>query len=115
MPEEKGEVPAEVTKVLEAIAALSSIEDDVACTAAVSEVLRRWPDLGSELRQLREKRVNALRAESRTWPEIAEIIGGVTPERAQQIGKGLSGAQRKKNKAEKEAAARRAAEGAPDE
>lgn len=113
MPGEMEEVPPEVTKLLEAIAALSSIEDDVACTSAVSEVLRRWPDLGSELRQLREKRVNALRAERRTWSEIAEIIGGVTPERAQQIGKGLSGAQRKKIKAEKEAQGR-ATEGSPE-
>ncbi|MFJ6014512.1 hypothetical protein [Streptomyces sp. NPDC092952] len=104
MSGEKKEVPPEVTKVLEAIAELSAIEDDAACTAAVSEVLRRWPDLGSELRQLREKRVNALRGERRTWMEIAEIIGNVTPERAQQIGKGLSGAQRKKNAAAKKAA-----------
>ncbi|WP_240801720.1 MULTISPECIES: hypothetical protein [unclassified Streptomyces] len=109
MSDEKEEVPPEVTKVLEAIAALSAIEDDVACTSAVSEVLRRWPDLGSELRQLREKRVNALRAEQRTWPEIAAIIGDVTPERAQQISKGLSGATRKK------AAAKKAAEAQPKE
>ncbi|MFB8402147.1 hypothetical protein [Streptomyces sp. NPDC055912] len=96
-----------MTKVLEAIAALSEIEDDAACTAAVSEVLRRWPDLGSDLRQLREDRVNALRAERRTWVEIAAIIGDVTPERAQQISKGLSGASRKK-------AAKKAAEGQPE-
>ncbi|MFE4796188.1 hypothetical protein ACFRFL_13990 [Streptomyces sp. NPDC056708] len=105
MSGDQEEVPPEVTKVLEAIAALSEIEDDAACTSAVSEVLRRWPDLGSELRQLREKRVNALR-EQRTWPEIAAIIGGVTPERAQQISKGLSGAQRKKAAAKKAAEAR---------
>lgn len=97
MADEQEEVPQEVTKVLEAIAALAEIDDDAACTAAVSEVLRRWPDLGSELRQLREKRVNALRdQQKRTWPEIAAIIGDVTPERAQQISKGLSGARRKK-------------------
>lgn len=113
MSGEKEEVPPEVTKVLEAIATLSAIEDDVACTSAVSEVLRRWPDLGSELRQLREKRVNALRAEQRTWPEIAAIIGDVTPERAQQISKGLSGAQRAKAQKAKEAAAK-AAEGQPE-
>ncbi|MFI0827225.1 hypothetical protein ACH4Q7_22530 [Streptomyces roseolus] len=107
MASEKKEVAPEVTKVIEAIAALSEIEDDAACTSAVSEILRRWPDLGSELRQLREKRVNNLRAGKRTWSEIADIIGDVTPERAQQISKGLSGAQRKKNK---EAAERAAAE-----
>lgn len=107
MSGDQEEVPPEVTKLLEAITALSEIEDDAACTSAVSEVLRRWPDLGSELRKLREKRVNALRDGRLTWPEIAAIIGDVTPERAQQISKGLSGASRKK-------AARKAAEEQPE-
>lgn len=99
MADEPKEVPREVTRLREALAAFGAMEDDVACTAAVSEVLRQWPELGSELRQLREQRVNALRHQhKKTWPEIAEIIGDVTPERAQQISKGLSGAQRKKNK-----------------
>ncbi|MET8746826.1 hypothetical protein [Streptomyces sp. NPDC004728] len=99
MTEEPKEAPEEVTKLREAIAAFAAIEDDAECTAAVSQALRDWPDLGAELRQLREQRVNALRREEkRTWPEIAAIIGDVTPERAQQISKGLSGAQRKKNK-----------------
>jgi lipase chaperone LimK len=89
---EPKEVPEEVTKLREAVAAFAAIEDDAACTAAVSEALRDWPDLGAELRKLREQRVKALR-QQRTWPEIAEIIGGVTPERAQQISKGLSGAE----------------------
>lgn len=96
MPNESKEVPEEVTRLKEAIAAFEAIEDDAVCTAAISEVLREWPDLGKQLRELRQARVNALRKD-RTWPEIAEIIGDVTPERAQQIGKGLSGAQRKKN------------------
>lgn len=108
MADEPKEVPREVTRLREALAAFGAMEDDVACTAAVSEVLRRWPELGSELRQLREKRVNRLRHQhNKTWAEIAEIIGEVTPERAQQISKGLSGAQRKKNK--------RAAEGGATE
>ncbi|MGW3971155.1 hypothetical protein ACWEFD_17885 [Streptomyces ardesiacus] len=99
MADEPKEVPEEVTKLREALAAFADMDDDVACTTAVSQVLREWPDLGSELRQLRERRVNALRnVHKKTWPEIAAIIGEVTPERAQQISKGLSGAQRKKNK-----------------
>ncbi|SOE31736.1 hypothetical protein [Streptomyces sp. OK228] len=99
MADQAKEVPEEVTRLREALAAFAAMDDDAACTAAVSEVLRQWPDLGSELRQLRELRVNALRNQhNKTWPEIAEIIGDVTPERAQQISKGLSGAQRKKNK-----------------
>jgi hypothetical protein len=96
--EEGKEVPEEVTKLREAIAAFTAIEDDVACTAAVSQVLRDWPELHSELRQLREDRVNALRTQQgMSWAEIAGVIGEVTPERAQQISKGLSGARRKKN------------------
>lgn len=98
MADEPKEVPKEVTKLLEAIAAFATIEDDAECTKAVSEALRQWPELGAQLRQLRENRVNSLRDRQRkTWPEIAAIIGEVTPERAQQISKGLSGAKRKKN------------------
>ncbi|MGA5497767.1 hypothetical protein ACPCSP_25725 [Streptomyces cinereoruber] len=92
------EVPPEVTRLLEAFAALAEIEDDAACTYAVSVVLRQWPDLGSSLRQLREDRVNSLRYDRElSWQRIAEIIGDVTSARAQQIGKGLSGARRKKD------------------
>ncbi|WP_327594645.1 hypothetical protein [Streptomyces chartreusis] len=99
MAEERKEVPEEVTKLREALAAFAAMDDDVACTAAISEVLRQWPDFGSELRQLREQRVNSLRQQhGMTWPEIAAVIGEVTPERAQQISKGLSGARRKKDK-----------------
>jgi hypothetical protein len=95
LTEEPKEVPEEVTRLREAIAAFVAIEDDAACTAAVSQALREWPELHSELRQLREERVNALRHEQRkTWPEIADIIGDVTPERAQQISKGLRGTKR---------------------
>ncbi|MFF0092751.1 hypothetical protein ACFYSF_22700 [Streptomyces canus] len=109
MPSESKEVPAEVTRLKEALAAFAAIEDDAACTAAVSEVLREWPTFGKQLRELRQTRVNALRAGDRTWPEIAEIIGDVTPERAQQIGKGLSGHSRAKaEKAAKETAGKAA-------
>ncbi|MEU0181468.1 hypothetical protein ABZ312_09790 [Streptomyces sp. NPDC006207] len=90
--------PEEVRRLREAIEAFAAMEDDAECTAAVSQALRDWPDLHARLRELRQARVNALRQdEKKTWPEIAAIIGGVTPERAQQISKGLSGAQRKKN------------------
>lgn len=95
MAEAGKEIPEEVTKLREAIAAFAAIEDDAACTAAVSQVLREWPELHSELRQLREMRVNSLRNERRmTWSEIADVIGEVTPERAQQISKGLRGTKR---------------------
>jgi hypothetical protein len=110
VPSESKEVPEEVTRLKEAIAAFAAIEDDAACTAAISEALREWPNLGRQLRELRQARVNKLRDRARTWPEIAEIIGDVTPERAQQISKGLSGAQRAKNKKAAEEAARQPTE-----
>lgn len=98
MPSEPKEVPAEVTRLKEALAAFAAIEDDAACTAAVSEALREWPSFGKQLRELRQARVNNLRSGERTWPEIAAIIGDVTPERAQQISKGHSGHSREKAK-----------------
>ncbi|MCX4676724.1 hypothetical protein OG413_15675 [Streptomyces sp. NBC_01433] len=85
----------EVTRLKEAIAALEAMSDDAACTAAVSDVLREWPQFHARLRELRQRRVRALRDdEGKTWPEIANIIGQVTPARAQQIGKGLRGDKR---------------------
>jgi hypothetical protein len=87
--------PKEVKKLVEAIEALEAIEDDAVCTAAVSEALRNWPDYHARLRKLRQSRVQALREQqSKTWPEIAAIIGDVTAARAQQIGKGLRGVKR---------------------
>lgn len=87
----------EVRGLVEAIAAFAAIEDDAECTAAVSEVLRNWPSYHAQLRELRQSRVRALRdGQQKTWPQIASIIGEVTPERAQQIGKGLRGTKRPK-------------------
>lgn len=100
------DMPEEVKRLLESIDAFEAIEDPAERTSAVSAALRKWPDYHARLRQLREASVRTLRDEQRkTWPEIAKIIGDVTPERAQQIGKGVSTAQRAKakKKAEHEA------------
>lgn len=103
------EASEEVTRFLEAIEAFEAIEDPEERTRQVSKVLSNWKEHLSRLRQIREDSVRALREEQRkTWPEIAEIIGEITPERAQQISKGLSGAQRKRDAAAK--AAKQAAE-----
>lgn len=92
-------MPEEVKRLLEAIDAFEAIEDPAERTSAVSEALRKWPDYHARLRQIREASVRTLRDEQRkTWPEIAKIIGDVTPERAQQISKGVSTAQRAKAK-----------------
>ena len=99
------ETPEEVKRLLEAIEAFEAIEDPVERTSLVSEALRAWPSYHARLRSIRQESVQVLREEQkRSWPEIADIIGEITPERAQQISRGLSGAQRKKNKAEAEKA-----------
>jgi hypothetical protein len=91
------DVQKEVKGLLEAIEAFEAIEDPAARTSAVSEALRKWPEFHAQLRQIREASVRTLREDQRkTWPEIAKIIGDVTPERAQQISKGVSTAQRTK-------------------
>lgn len=101
------EVHGEVMRLLEAIEAFEAIEDPAERTRAVSEVLSEWKKHLGRLRQIREDSVRALREEQKkTWPQIAEIIGGVTPERAQQISKGLSGASRAKSKKAAEEAQR---------
>lgn len=86
--------PEEVRRLLEAIEALKGIEDDAACASAVTKVLDDWPDLHSQLRVIRQERVQALKAQGKTWAEIATILGGVHPTRAQQIGAGLRGTKR---------------------
>lgn len=97
-------MPKEVKGLLEAIEAFEAIEDPAARTSAVSEALRKWPEYHAQLRQIREASVRTLREDQRkTWPEIAKIIGDVTPERAQQISKGISTAQRRKAEAKKKA------------
>ena len=90
-------VPEEVKRLLEAIEAFEAIEDPAARTSAVSDALRKWPQYHAQLRRIREASVRTLREEQRkTWLEIAKIIGDVTPERAQQISKGVTTAQRTK-------------------
>ncbi|MDQ0943292.1 hypothetical protein [Streptomyces sp. V1I1] len=86
--------PEEVKRLLEAIEAFEAIEDDATCAGAVSRLLEQWPDHHSRLREIRQKRVQALKAQGKTWAEIGVILGGVTPSRAQQIGAGLRGVKR---------------------
>lgn len=86
--------PEEVRRLLEAIDALEAIQDDATCASAVTEVLNQWPAQHSRLREIRQQRVQALKAQGKTWAEIAVILGGIHPTRAQQIGAGLRGAKR---------------------
>ncbi|MFF9043315.1 hypothetical protein [Streptomyces parvulus] len=86
----------EVQRLVETIEAFEAIEDDEACAVAVSQALAQWPDHHSRLRELRQRRVQSLKEQGRTWAEIGQLLGGISAARAQQIGAGLSGASRKR-------------------
>ena len=88
----------EVRRLLKAIEAFEAIEDDAHCTSEVSKALREWPGYHARLRELRQRRVQALRKQGKSWQEIADIIGGITAARAQQIGAGLRGVKRPRKK-----------------
>jgi hypothetical protein len=85
----------EVNRLVEAIEAIEAIEDDVECAKTVAETLDSWPQYQKRLREARQKRVQALRAQGKTWPEIGTLLG-VSPQRAQAIAVGLSGHSRQK-------------------
>lgn len=90
----------EVRRLVEAIEAFEAIEDDEACAVAVSKALNNWPDHHSQLRALRQRRVQALKAQGKTWDEIGKMLGGISAARAQQIGAGLRGSKRPKKESE---------------
>lgn len=92
----------EVNRLVEAIRAIEAIEDDVECAKAVAETLDEWPQYQKWLREVRQKRVQALRARGKTWPQIGALLS-VSPQRAQAIADGVSGAQRRKAAKEAEA------------
>ncbi|WP_327169538.1 hypothetical protein [Streptomyces subrutilus] len=87
--------PKEVQRLVEAIKALEAIEDDAEAARAATAVLDAWPDYHSQLRELRQQRVLKLKAQGKTWAQIAEeALGGVHPTRAQQIAQGKRGTKR---------------------
>lgn len=85
----------EVNRLVEAIRAIEAIEDDVECAKAVAETLDEWPQYQKWLREVRQRRVQSLREQGKTWPEIGALLG-VSPQRAQAIAVGLSGSVRRK-------------------
>lgn len=89
--------PEEVRRLVEAIEALEAIEDDAEAARAATQVLDEWPAHHARLRELRQARVQALKAKGMTWQQIAEgPLGGVHPTRAQQIAQGKRGTKRPK-------------------
>lgn len=89
--------PEEVRRLVEAIEALEAIEDDAEAARAATQVLDEWPAHHARLRELRQRRVLALKEQGKTWQQIAdEALGGVHPTRAQQIAQGKRGTKRPK-------------------
>ncbi len=97
--------PEEVTRLVEAIKAFEAIEDDEACAIAVTQALTHWTEQQPRLSELRRTRVQAMKAGGKTWEEIGRLLGGLSAARAQQIAAGVSGAQRRKAAAAKQAEA----------
>lgn len=89
------EQPKEVSRFLDAVKALESIEDDAACAAAITKVLKDWPESHARLREIRQQRVLNLKAQGQTWQQIGDVLG-IHFTRAQQIAKGLRGTNRPK-------------------
>lgn len=93
------EQPEEVARFLDAIRALEDIEDDAACAAAITKVLKDWPDNHARLREIRQQRILNLRDQGKTWQEIGDALG-IHFTRAQQIAKGFRGSKRPKKEPE---------------
>ncbi|GAA2948656.1 hypothetical protein ACFPN0_14985 [Kitasatospora cinereorecta] len=86
-------LPEEVSRFVDAVEALVSIEDDAECAEAISRALQYWGENSPKLRETRQDRVVRLREQGKTWQEIGDLMG-VHFTRAQQIAKGIRGANR---------------------
>lgn len=78
-----------------AIEEIESMDGDAEAAVAASRLLDSWASLPTQLRALRKTRVGKLRSTGQTWEQIGSALG-MTPQRAQQIAVGISGAQRRK-------------------
>ncbi len=87
------EQPEEVARFLDALSALEAIDDDAECAAAITRVLKDWPESHARLREVRQQRVRNLRDQGKTWQEIGDLLG-IHFTRAQQIAKGIRGGNR---------------------
>ncbi|MFF9312172.1 hypothetical protein ACF1BS_14800 [Streptomyces sp. NPDC014748] len=77
----------EAEAVRAALRALEAISDPVERARETSALLRDWPDLHRELREVREQAVRSAHDQGRTYDEIGEEIG-TTGDRASQIARG---------------------------
>ncbi|MFP3990672.1 hypothetical protein U9R90_25045 [Streptomyces sp. E11-3] len=77
----------EVEAVREAIRALEGISDPSARAKATTELLREWPDLHRELREVRQHAVQTWHEQGATFDEIGPQLG-TSGYRASQISRG---------------------------
>ncbi|MCM2427370.1 hypothetical protein [Streptomyces sp. RKAG337] len=77
----------EVEAVRAALRALEAMPDAAERAAATSELLREWPTLHREVREVRQQAVITLHEQDMTFDEIGAQIG-TTGYRASQISRG---------------------------
>jgi DNA-directed RNA polymerase specialized sigma subunit len=77
----------EAERVRAALRALEAISDPMERARETSALLREWPELHRELREVREQAVASAHDQGRTYDEIGEQIG-TSGYRASQIARG---------------------------
>jgi predicted GIY-YIG superfamily endonuclease len=77
---------------------IESIEDDAEAALAATRLIDEYAPLPGWLRAKRQGCVRSIRATGKTWDQIGALLS-MTPQRAQQIATGVSGAQRRKAEA----------------
>lgn len=88
----------EVEAVRAALRALEAIPDAAARARATSELLREWPDLHRELREVRQQAVRTMHDQGASYGEVGEQIG-TSGYRASQIARGFVGGSRRRDDA----------------
>ncbi|MDX3074603.1 hypothetical protein [Streptomyces sp. MI02-7b] len=77
----------EVEAVRAALRALEGISDPMDRAKATTELLREWPELHRELREVRQQAVISAHAQGRTFDEIGPELG-MSGDRAGQVARG---------------------------
>lgn len=72
----------------DAVAALEAVPDAADRAVAAAKVLREWPQLHAQVREVRQQAVEQLRAQGLSFAEIGALLG-VKRQRAEQIAKGV--------------------------
>jgi DNA-directed RNA polymerase specialized sigma24 family protein len=80
-------VAGEVEAVRAALRALEGISDPMERAVATTALLREWPDLHREVREVRQQAVISAHGQGRTYDEIGEALG-TSGDRAGQIARG---------------------------